>query len=270
MRTFFAVAAGVGVGFVLGLAFHGTALKVGAVSPPKATLNGDTNGDGTRDLSDAVYLLQFLFSGGGEIAEIDCQASPDRIGVVATGQTTCVGDGGTVACSIPKARGQDAFYHLGCPPEGRFVDNSDGTVFDSCTGLMWTKYHVDTDGDGELLPADSRTWLEACQFAEDMSYLGHDDWRVPNIQELLSLVNFGNTFQPAAPLFAPFDQELLGTGITYLGGTWSSTFVQPGARAFAIGAQGREGVTCECCVTRQINKTELHPFIAVRGPVTRP
>ena len=29
-----------------------------------ATQNGDTNGDGTRDISDAVHLLQWLFSGG--------------------------------------------------------------------------------------------------------------------------------------------------------------------------------------------------------------
>jgi len=29
-----------------------------------ATQNGDTNGDGSRDISDAVHLLQWLFSGG--------------------------------------------------------------------------------------------------------------------------------------------------------------------------------------------------------------
>jgi hypothetical protein len=31
---------------------------------PEATENGDTNGDGARDISDAVHLLQWLFSGG--------------------------------------------------------------------------------------------------------------------------------------------------------------------------------------------------------------
>lgn len=35
-----------------------------ASSGPEATQNGDTNGDGGRDISDAVYLLQWLFSNG--------------------------------------------------------------------------------------------------------------------------------------------------------------------------------------------------------------
>lgn len=87
------------------------------------------------------------------------------------------------------------------------------------------------ENDGRGNPCHDRRGRS--QLAEDMSYLGHDDWRVPNIQELLSLVNFGNTFQAAAPLLARFDQELLGTGRTYLGGTWSSTFVQPAPRSWA-------------------------------------
>ena len=31
---------------------------------PAAVQNGDTNGDGSRDIGDAIYLLQWLFSGG--------------------------------------------------------------------------------------------------------------------------------------------------------------------------------------------------------------
>jgi hypothetical protein len=34
------------------------------VSPPASLLNGDTNGDGTRDLSDALFIFGFLFTGG--------------------------------------------------------------------------------------------------------------------------------------------------------------------------------------------------------------
>ncbi len=34
--------------------------------PPVATENGDTNGDGGRDLSDAIYLLSWLFQCGPE------------------------------------------------------------------------------------------------------------------------------------------------------------------------------------------------------------
>ncbi len=244
----------------------GTALQVCAVSPPTATHNGDTNGDGNIDISDAVYLLGFLFTGGPELASIDCPTNRPTAGVVATGQKQCYGQAGPIDCTAPKARGQDGFHQSGCPLEGRFIDNHDGTISDACTGLMWTDKQIDTDGDGELLPADFRTWLEACQFVEDMTYLGHDDWRVPNIQELLSIVNFGNTTSTSPLFFAPFDPEPLARGIQSYGGTWSSTFVEPGVRVFAVGAHGREGISCDCCVAHQIDGKELHPFLAVRGP----
>jgi len=37
-----------------------------------ATQNGDTNGDGSRDIGDAIYLLHWFFYGGEEPAEIIC------------------------------------------------------------------------------------------------------------------------------------------------------------------------------------------------------
>ena len=45
-----------------------------------ATENGDTNGDGGRDIGDAIYLLQWLFVGGEEPVEIVCPADQgDRV-----------------------------------------------------------------------------------------------------------------------------------------------------------------------------------------------
>jgi len=38
--------------------------------------SGDTNGDGGIDIGDAVWLLNFLFSGGRPPAEIECPTSP--------------------------------------------------------------------------------------------------------------------------------------------------------------------------------------------------
>ena len=47
---------------------------------PVATENGDTNGDGGRDIGDAIYLLQWLFVGGEEPVEIACPADQgDRV-----------------------------------------------------------------------------------------------------------------------------------------------------------------------------------------------
>ncbi len=39
---------------------------------PSTTLNGDTNGDGLRDVSDVVYLLSYMFLGEAPPSPIDC------------------------------------------------------------------------------------------------------------------------------------------------------------------------------------------------------
>ena len=61
-----------------------------------------------------------------------------------------------------------------------FRDNGDGTVSDLNTGLMWSK-GVDAE---KLIPE------EAEDVARGMTLGGHNDWRVPNIKELCSLIDF--------------------------------------------------------------------------------
>jgi hypothetical protein len=64
-----------------------------------------------------------------------------------------------------------------------FVDNGDGTITDRATGLMW----VQDDS------ASGMDWQHALAYAETQnasSYLGHDDWRLPNTKELQSLVDY--------------------------------------------------------------------------------
>jgi hypothetical protein len=98
--------------------------------------NGDVNGDGTIDISDAIYLLESLFLGGEAPVPIECPP-PVVKGLPATGQTKCYDSAGNeIDCTSADFPGQDGFYQAGCPSEGRFVDNDDGTVTDKCTGLM--------------------------------------------------------------------------------------------------------------------------------------
>jgi hypothetical protein len=62
---------------------------------------------------------------------------------------------------------------------GRMVDNGDGTVTDTKTGLMWQQ------GDpGQM------TWTSALTYCENLKLANHDDWRLPNINELRSLIDY--------------------------------------------------------------------------------
>lgn len=65
----------------------------------------------------------------------------------------------------------------------RFNDHGDGTVTDTETGLMWVKNPVAAGVGGVS------TWNDAVQACENLAYAGHNDWRLPNINELSSLID---------------------------------------------------------------------------------
>ena len=98
--------------------------------------------------------------------------------VVGTGQTKCYDNRGEIA--PPKLGqpfyGQDAQYPGTVPS---YKDNGDGTVSDLNTGLIWVKAR------GEKI-----SWDAAVAGAKACRTGGYDDWRLPTIKELYSLINF--------------------------------------------------------------------------------
>ena len=63
----------------------------------------------------------------------------------------------------------------------RFIDNGDGTVTDVETNLVWQK-----DSAPERI-----TWSEAQEYIQDLNeanFAGHNDWRLPTSDELLTLM----------------------------------------------------------------------------------
>ena len=97
--------------------------------------------------------------------------------------------------------GQDGFYTTECPSGGRFVDNGDGTVTDNCTGLMWQKGTADVNGDGQSTVRDNVPWCDALAYCENLSFADHDDWRLPNVRELQSIVDYGRVQPSIDPVF---------------------------------------------------------------------
>jgi|WetSurMetagenome_2_1015567.scaffolds.fasta_scaffold07652_5 PKD repeat protein len=81
-----------------------------------------------------------------------------------------------------------------CVPVAKagYVNNGDGTVTDTTTGLIWQQ----TD-DGI-----KRTWKDALACCEQLSLAGHDDWRLPNVRELETLVAVDRSKPAIDPLFS--------------------------------------------------------------------
>jgi uncharacterized protein DUF1566/PKD domain-containing protein len=64
-----------------------------------------------------------------------------------------------------------------------FKDNSDGTISDQASGLMWLK------NDSE----EGMDWENALIYAKDMIFAGYSDWRLPNVKELQSIVDYSRS-----------------------------------------------------------------------------
>src|SRR5262249_38739794 len=112
------------------------------------------------------------------------------------------------------------FYVAGCPSEGRFTDDGDGTVMDTCTGLMWQKETADVDGDGQISHGDVISWCDALAYCKDLNFAGHDDWRLPNVRELQSIVDYGSIIPAIDPVFSAND-PVIGSLQSYP--YWTST-----------------------------------------------
>ena len=68
--------------------------------------------------------------------------------------------------------------------ENNFIDNGDGTISDLSTGLMWM---ADDNGEGV-------EWGDALAYAEGLEYARYDDWKLPNVKELQSIVDYSGVY----------------------------------------------------------------------------
>lgn len=79
-------------------------------------------------------------------------------------------------------------------PTERFALHGDGTVTDNQTSLMWQQCYVGqsgekctTDNPQEITFKDAFYWSVALTHT-NTPFAGYSDWRLPNIKELLSIV----------------------------------------------------------------------------------
>lgn len=247
---------------------------------------GDMNEDGAVDLGDAVYLLSYVFLQGppppapaGALATESDRCPYEEmlydVAVPCPGETEiserckafpasdgcCMGDrvvrflldcelgeyAGGSGGSVPWYKALDGGYRAG--QARAYRDEGDGTVTDLATGLQWSWQPVATD---VPLP-------RAVQACEASTLAGHNDWRLPTVAELLTLVDWRGR-RPA--IAAEFDT---GSGSRVF---WSSTpFVRDRSDPFVEEiefwvvdfASGR---------TVEATSTSIGSVRAVRGGVT--
>ena len=119
----------------------------------------------------SVILLLFLHYVRADYACADV--------IVDTGQSKCYDNSKGIHCPKPGKAfyGQDGNYQDVIPA---YRDNRDGTISDMNTGLMWSK----------SLDKNKLSLEGAKALAKEMTLAAYNDWRMPNIKELYSLIDF--------------------------------------------------------------------------------
>jgi hypothetical protein len=153
----------------------------------------------------------------------------------ATGQLTPAT--GTITFTGATVR-DDGFVKAGGPLS--YLDNGDGTITDLNTGLMWEKKSADgSDHDvtktfpwsttAVLGQATIWDWIDAIntEVGNGIGFAGFNDWRIPNVRELQSILDYGRLNPGVDPVF----NHDVSTGCTVLTCSatsrfyWSSTTI---------------------------------------------
>jgi len=93
----------------------------------------------------------------------------------------------------PAARGAEQTCKdtiIATTPNSNFTIHNDGTVSHNTTGLMWMRCSLGQKWDGKTCTGSPTmyTWKEALQAGAHQEFAGYADWRVPNKNELESIV----------------------------------------------------------------------------------
>ncbi len=119
-----------------------------------------------------------------------------------------------------------------CPDKGTvvsqnepvFLKKGNNIITDLSTGLSWERNTVDKNGDKVISAKDTLTWKEANAYCDTLNTADKDDWHLPTIAELNTLVHFERKFPAVKAVFT--------SQTAYY---WSSTsYIDNRAKAWAL------------------------------------
>ncbi len=115
--------------------------------------------------------------------------APDNSATVPdTGQRNCYDTHKRIPCPKPGEPfyGQDGNYSINAQQYELINQEGNEILTDHTSGLSWQR----------IPDTEQRTWSEAIDYANDLQFSGYTDWRLPEKQELQSILTYGNTQQP--------------------------------------------------------------------------
>jgi len=209
---------------------------------------GDCNGNGTVAINELITAVNRSLKGCQDDGICTMETCPAQL---ATCRDDLAGCRSQTGCRAFPASGQTTAYGPGSDGDVQagatlsYTDNGDGTITDNNTGLMWEK----KDDSGGIHDQDNNyTWwggvsegylMDGTMVTEFLDTLNagggfarHTDWRIPNVRELQSIVDYeipypgpvvNAAFHNAAGCTGCTDVTLASCGCTRSYGYWSST-----------------------------------------------
>jgi len=169
-----------------------------------------------EDISEAAIIEQSYTPEEGECtAEGNlCRVTPD-IGVIGAHTWKVLACAGEICglWSVDLSFG----YTVAGDTEERFTDNGNATVTDSYTGLMWDQYA------DRIMNVDYEGALNGC---ENLMLAGYNDWRIPMMADINSLIGYQGGY-----LEANFPFVSVACFIPY----WTNSLVSPAIPDFYWG-----------------------------------
>ena len=171
-----------------------------------------------------------------------------------TGQDKCYDDSGEIPCPSPGEDfyGQDAQYNGLQQLFERKKINGDVVVVDKNTGLMWQQ-----SDDGKRKDHE-----QASSYCGNLELAGYSDWRLPNIYELMSIINYGKYNPSVNTTFFSYKPE----------GYWSATDYYYQDSSFMInfengyiGYDGYSGQYYTICVRGDTLEPGTFEYLTVNG-----
>jgi hypothetical protein len=99
-------------------------------------------------------------------------------GLVCERSTVSCADPGWAEWPVPNCQNE---VTAGASNLESYVDNQNGTVTDNVTGLMWQ----------QTFAAGTYDYSHAVMYCQSLNLGGHQDWRLPTIVELVSILDYG-------------------------------------------------------------------------------
>ena len=100
--------------------------------------------------------------------------------------------------------------------------DNNGIVSDSSTGLAWQD-----DYSGNVGKIKNGSWEDALVYCHELSLGGKNDWRVPNIRELKSIIDDTKVDSATSPVFDNISSDKYWTSTTFANDTsygWAVDF----------------------------------------------